>query len=350
MSRKLVTVKQVTEIRPIEGADAIECAIIGGGWPVVVKRNEFKVGSSGVFFEIDSFLPIEDERFAFLAKNKITWTGKEGIRIRTMKLRGQLSQGLFMPLETFPEVMDILRHSFTPIAEMDFSEVLRIDKWEPVLPACLAGQVKGVFPGWIRKTDQERLQNLVVEVFQTPENRDASYEISVKLDGSSSTGYFRDGELGVCSRNLELKLNEENKDNSFVKMFYASGLADALLRIGKNIAVQSELMGPGIQGNREQLKTPQLFVFDIFDIDKGQYMTPDERHQMFIQLKNEGFTGEHVPIVQISKLPWENLADALAFAEGKSISHPIREGLVYKRMDGKFSFKTIANSFLLKEK
>ncbi len=154
--RKLVTVKQVTEIRPIEGADVIECAIIGGGWPVVIKKNEFKVGSSGVFFEVDSFLPIDDARFEFLHKNKITWNGKEGIRIRTIKLRGQLSQGLFMPMDQFPEVLDFLVNSYINITELDFAESLRVEKWEPVIPACLAGQVKGAFPSWIRKTDQER--------------------------------------------------------------------------------------------------------------------------------------------------------------------------------------------------
>ena len=253
MTRKLVTVKQVTELRPIPEADAIECAIIGKGWPVVVKKGEFKVGDSGVFFEVDSFLPIADERFGFLAKNKITWMDKEGIRIRTIRLRGQLSQGLFMPLSSFPEVTEILTNSFTSIEEMDFTEALGIEKWEPVIPAALAGQVKGPFPSFIPKTDQERIQNLVDEVFNTPENAEAEYEISVKLDGSSMTAYFRDNELGVCSRNLELKINDENKDNAFVRTFRNSGLMDAFLRVGRNIAVQGELMGPGIQGNREQL-------------------------------------------------------------------------------------------------
>lgn len=350
MSRKLVTVKKVTEIRPIPDADAIECAIIGGGWPVVVKKGEFKVGESGVFFEVDSFLPGDDERYAFLAKNKITWTGKEGVRLRTMKLRGQLSQGLILPLSQFPEVQDVLRHSFADIHEMDFAELLRVEKWEPVIPAALQGQIKGPFPSWIPKTDQERIQNLIVEVLETPENRDAKYEISVKLDGSSTTCYLRDGETGVCSRNLELKINEENAHNSFVKNFIDSGLQAALIKIGKNIAVQGELMGPGIQGNREQLKMFKMFVFDIFDIDNGKYLTPAERIDMFSQLVAAGFTGAHVPVLVQNVLPGQTLDELLNFAEGPSLNHQIREGLVYKRVDGKFSFKTISNRFLLKEK
>lgn len=349
--RKLVTVKQVTEIRPIEGADAIECAIIGGGWPVVVKKNEFKVGASGVFFEVDSFLPIDDMRYAFLHKNKITWNGKEGVRIRTIKLRGQLSQGLFMPLDQFPEVLEYLVNTYINISELDFTEALHVEKWEPVIPACLAGQVKGPFPSWIRKTDQERAQNLVTEIFDTPENRDAEYEVTVKLDGSSMTAYWRDGEVGVCSRNLELKINEENKDNTFVKILKDSGLEDAMFRLGKNYAYQGEVMGPGIQGNREQLKTSQLYIFDIYDIDEGRYLTPFERNSVMFQLRNEGYEGKHVPIIASSmKLPCSNLDDLLKYAEGPSINHAIREGLVYKRVDGKFSFKTISNLFLVREK
>lgn len=350
MSRKLVTVKKVTEIRPIPDADAIECAIIGGGWPVVVKKGEFKVGESGVFFEVDSFLPGDDERYAFLAKNKITWTGKEGVRLRTMKLRGQLSQGLILPLSQFPEVQDVLRHSFADIHEMDFAELLRVEKWEPVIPAALQGQIKGPFPSWIPKTDQERIQNLIVEVLETPENRDAEYEISIKLDGTSITCYSRDAEVGVCSRNLELKINEENANNAYVKNFFSSGLQKALIQLGENIAVQGELMGPGIQGNREQLKDFTIFVFDIYDIDQAKFLTPAEREAMFIKLADAGFMGRHVTVLPEKTLPGDTLEKLLAFAEGPSINHAIREGLVYKRKDGKFSFKVISNQFLLKEK
>ncbi|MCH8618212.1 hypothetical protein [Undibacterium sp. TS12] len=89
--RELVTIRQVSSIKPIVGADAIECASVDG-WSVVVKKNEFKPGDACVYIEIDSFLPLQDERFAFLAKNKTSCNDREGTRLRTVKLRGQISQ------------------------------------------------------------------------------------------------------------------------------------------------------------------------------------------------------------------------------------------------------------------
>lgn len=345
--RKLVTVKQVTEIRPIPDADAIECAIIGGGWPVVVKKGEFKVGDSGVYFEIDSFLPAEDERFAFLLPRKSTFEDREGIRIKTMKLRGQISQGLFMPLANFPEVQTVVNESFSDLEDLDMSGLVGVVKWEPKIPACLAGQVKGLFPVFIYKTDQERVQNLVNEVFV--DNADSEFEITMKLDGSSGTFYYRAGEVGVCSRNLELKVNEENADNTFIKLFHDLGLRSALEQIGENVAIQAEVMGPGVQGNREQLKTHMMYVFNIFDIDNRKYLSPFARKLFMETLYRNGFTGKHVPVIsEKSKLPANNIDDLLAYAEGPSITHPIREGHVYKRTDGQFSFKVISNKFLLK--
>lgn len=339
--RQLVTIKPITELLPIENADAIECAIIDGGWPVVVKKGEFQVGDKGVYFEIDSFLPLTDERYAFLASKTIRWEGKDGMRIRTIKLRGQISQGLILPLSLYPELIDV-----TP--ETNIAELLGIEKWERPINGQLAGNAKGNFPSFIHKTDQERCQNLVRDIFEKHINE--SYEITIKLDGSSFTGYYYDGELGVCSRNLELKIDEDNKDNSFVRMFSNSKLDQVLLSYCKNIAVQGELMGPNIQGNREKFETTQLFVFDIFLIDEKRYAKPDERKSIYNDLVGLGFTGNHVPIIsEKSQVSATNLVDLLAFAEGPSINHKIREGLVYKSHDSDFTFKTISNTFLLKE-
>lgn len=339
--RQLVTIKPITELRPIENADAIECAIIDGGWPVVVKKGEFQIGDNGVYFEIDSFLPLTDERYAFLSSKSIRWEGKDGMRIRTIKLRGQISQGLILPLSLYPELIDV-----TP--ETDIAELLGIEKWERPISGQLAGNAKGNFPSFIHKTDQERCQNLVRDIFEKRINE--TYEITVKLDGSSFTGYYFDGELGVCSRNLELKIDEDNKDNSFVRTFISSKLDQVLPKYGKNIAIQGELMGPGIQGNREKFETIQLFIFDVFLIDEKRYAKPDERKIIYNDLVNLGFVGSHVPIIsERSQVPATALVELLEFSEGPSINHKIREGLVYKSWDSDFTFKAISNTFLLKD-
>lgn len=335
--RKLASIRRIKEINPIDGADSIELAKVDG-WQVVVKKGEFSVGNLVVYCEVDSWIPEHLAPFLFKGRE---FNGVKGERLRTIKLRGQLSQGLILP---------------KPISLMDACEgdvvtsTLGIQKWEKPLPAQLVGQAKGFFPEFLRKTDQERCQNLTREIQDSFDNGDR-FEVTIKLDGSSLTAYFKNGEVGVCSRNLELKLNDENSHNTFIKTATETGLLDALKAYGKNIAIQGELMGEGVQGNRENLKQHQIFVFDIYDIDKCEYLTPSERVGVFGEFKNLGFTGEHCPILHADiALPSGNVSDLLEFAEGSSLNHPIREGLVFKRMDGQFSFKAISNKFLLKEK
>lgn len=342
--RKLVTIRTVSEINPIVDADNIVSAMVDG-WQVVVKKDEFKVGDKAVFFEIDSFLPLHDERYSFLASKATTWEGKEGIRLRTIRLRKTLSQGLLLPLALFPEILNITE-------DEDIAAILGIEKWERPMPTQLVGHAKGNFPHFIRKTDQERAQNLTRELFDATFKNyhgDEIFEITMKLDGSSFTGYYLDGELGVCSRNLELKL--DNESNSFVRTFYKTKLDKALTQLGKNIAVQGELCGEGIQGNREKFSSLQLFVFDIWLIDEQRYAKPTERMAILAELFAEDFDGSYVPTIAFkSEIPCNNMQDLLAFADGESINHRIREGLVYKSHDSDFTFKTISNIFLLGEK
>lgn len=355
--RKLVTIRKINDIVPIEGADAIELVKIDG-WQCVAKKGEFQKGDLCVYFEIDSFLPVIPE-FEFLRKSSFKRMGeKEGFRIKTIRLRGQLSQGLALPIGS--NAPDAVRQSLKNDgdAEMfarDFTEAYGVEKYEPPVPVELAGQISGTFPAFIQRTDQERCQNLVNEIFV--DNEDARYEITMKMDGTSFTGFHVDSEEGVCSRNWELKINEANANNTLVRMFVSSGLRGALREIGLNLAVQGELMGPGIQGNRESLKEPRLYVFDIFDIDEGKYLPPHRRHEVLEVLWNHGLSREmvhHVPVIAMA----ESLEDLgvfgidglLEFAEGPSLVHPIREGLVFKRVDGDFSFKVISNQYLLKEK
>lgn len=396
--RKLVSIRKISDLQPITGADAIEVASVDG-WKLVVKKGEFKVGDQCVYFEIDSFLPESNPIFSFIMRSGVReFEGVRGHKLRTIKLRGQVSQGLALPIHLFAGVecvIDEHEYDFADVMWQDGEEVtdyLGIKKWEPQIPANMAGQVEGMFPSFIRKTDQERCQNIGGKIFgfdvtyadfpaeNIPDevvaeliqkgtvvsingklmrvnmpvaSRTDEYEVSMKMDGSSVTFYHFNGKLGVCSRNLELKINEENANNALVKMFIDSGLYAHLPKYG-NIAIQGELMGPGIQGNRESFTGNKYFVFDIFNIDTGEYVSPETRAVTMKLLKDDGVTIDHVPILHksttLDALGLTSVDDLLKFAEGPSVVNKIREGLVFKRKDGKFSFKAISNLFLMGEK
>jgi RNA ligase (TIGR02306 family) len=338
MERKLASVQVIKEILPIEGADAIELAVVNG-WKVVVAKNVgHKVGDSVVYCEIDSFLPIREE-FEFLRKSSYKKMGEdEGFRLRTIKLRGQLSQGLILPISIFGDF------SWTAYEGLDVTERLGIVKWEPPVPAELAGKVKGFFPSFLRKTDEERVQNLTDDYAKWEEN-ELDFYVTEKLDGSSATFYYKDGEFGVCSRNLELL---ETEDNTFWKVARELKLEEKLAKMDKNICVQGELIGEGIQGNPYKIKGQTVRFFNAFDIDSQyQYGLP-----MFLALMQLELELETVPFLTdlTMKLPG-TVDEMLAYADGKSLLNPNfdREGVVVRSMDNSISFKAISNNFLLKE-
>ena len=342
MMRKLATIRKIDALRPIPDADAIECAVVGG-WTAVVKKGEFKAGDLAVYCEIDSWIPHALAPFLSKGKEPRVFDGIAGERLRTMKLRGQLSQGLLLPFAIMkPFFDDIL---FTE--GVDVSELLGIVKYEAPIPAQLAGEVKGMFPGWIQKTDQERIQNLKEELDYWLKEQHV-WEVTEKLDGSSMTVFLRDGEFGVCSRNLELKPSESN---SLWKVAIRNELELKLRRADRNLALQGELIGEGIQGNPYKQKGQEFFLFDIYDIDTSKYLTPAER-KAFI----EEHDIKHVPVLAFGAelgdtLGINSIDKILQFAEGKSVMGMIgceREGVVFKSKAMQCSFKAISNKFLLK--
>lgn len=345
--RKLASIRTISEIRPIEGADKI-CVYSVDGWNIVDYVDRYKVGDLCVYFEIDSFLPIRPE-FEFLRERCFKrMEGQEGLRLKTIRLRGQISQGLLLPYST------VIQGDEFQLGD-DVTEYLGVQKYEVAIPTELAGKVKGNFPGFIKKTDQNRCQNSGYDIFTA--HKDTKYEITMKLDGTSFTGYKYNTDDSACGRNWCLQVDETNCNNSLVRMYIDSGLQSALKAYGRNIAVQGELMGPKIQGNREGLLAHKLYVFDIFDIDAQQQLSPDDRKIALQALYDNGLKRsmvEHVPIfaynVTLAEMNINNVAELLIDAEGPSIIHPIREGKVYKSMDGQFSFKAVSNAFLLKEK
>jgi RNA ligase (TIGR02306 family) len=291
-----------------------------------------------VFLEIDSFVPTELAPFLSKGKEPKEYMSVKGERLRTVKLKKQLSQGLILSIDSCIEQ----KGCWSALEEgTDVTEWLGILKWE-VPTEFMPANAKGNFPSFIPKTDQERVQNIRrdIEKYQVD---DLWFEVTEKLDGSSITCYVNGDESGVCSRNLDLK---DDLDNTWWKLANQHNVIEKIKQTGRNLAVQGEIYGLGINGNLYQLDDQRLAVFDIYDIDNRRYLLPEERWKLVDQL---GLP--HVPLKGFGTLVG-TVSDLLEDADGMSVVNPkcIREGYVYKAMnDSTISFKVIGNSYLLKK-
>ena len=333
MERNLASVRKINDIQPIEGADLIEICVVDG-WKVVSKKGDFKVGDLCVYCEIDSFLPIREE-FEFLRKSSYKkMMDQEGFRLKTIRLRGQVSQGLILPIHVLP-LLEMVSE------RQDVTEMLGIIKYEPPIPAELAGKVKGLFPSFIRKTDEERIQNLSDEYV---EMKNHTYYVTEKLDGSSATFYYNNGEFGVCSRNWELL---ETEDNTFWKVARELDLENKLREYGVNLSIQGELIGESVQGNPYKIKGQTVRFFNLFDIDLQEYHSLSTFQSLMT-----GLGLKTVPVLNTHFHLPETIDELLLMADDNSELNPNfdREGLVIRSLDRKISFKVISNQFLLNEK
>jgi len=332
--RKLATIQTIKELNPIPNADSIEVATILG-WKVVVKKGQFKVGDLCVFCEIDSVLP-DREWSAFLKDKKF--------RVRTCRLRGQISQGIAFPLH-------ILTGVYSSEEGTDVTEVLGITQYIPQIPACIAGLVKGLFPTFIPKTDETRIQ--VLQDVLTRYKGTPCY-ITEKVDGSSVTYYVKDGEFGVCSRNLELK---EDDTNAFWEFAKKVNLKDKMLSLGTNFALQGELIGAGIQKNNLRLPEKKVLFFNLFMINEYKYLD-------FVNFKSylARLDLESVPIVNENFILIDNIDELVKLSVDKSLinNKVYREGIVIRPLseivdlqmaqglnNGRVSFKVINPEYLL---
>lgn len=369
--RKLARVVLIDSLHPIEGADRIELAMVGG-WQVVVQKGLYVAGDKAMYFEIDSLLPLEHPAFESLGNlsSKLLFVvdGKRYARIKTMKLRKQLSQGFCVPLAD-------VNASTGAAVDSDFTKTLGIIKYEAQAEKESIAGGTGVktgtsalgFPRFIPKTDQTRLQNIPTQ-FDQARDKGELFEKSFKLDGSSLSAFIKDGVEGVASRNVGFRLSDEKiplfkalkawfrgqgwkrtikaDSNAFIDMAKESGIILAIRLDGRNLAVQGEMVGPSIQKNFEGVDKNEFYVYDIFLIDEQKYMLPDERQKWCT-----AYGIKHVPLgsPHAVTLPVD-VAAALADAEGPSgLKGKYREGFVYKSMERDFSFKVISNAYLLKE-
>lgn len=337
--RQLARVVKIDQVIKHPNADSLDLCKIGG-WQVVAKLGEFKEGELAIYFEIDSFIPTTIAPFLVKGSEPSEYNGVKGERLRTIKLRKELSQGLLLPLSILNNVPSSYGFAFGIPEGEDLTEVLGIQKWERPLSANMQGMSKGNFPSFLRKTDQDRIQNLKFDCYQ-----DLICEVTEKLDGSSMTIYFNEGVAGVCSRNVDLKLDQEG--NAFVNMFNTlkeSGFIDQCLASDRNFAIQGELLGYNIQGNKYGLQEGeyQFYVFSMFDIDKQSYVEP-EKVQEFCKLAELNY----VPVLDNVTIEG-TIEDYLKMAEDISALYKVeREGLVFKSLDGLTSFKVISNKWIL---
>lgn len=371
--RKLAHIEQIEWIKPIEGADKIElCGILG--WQcVIAKKDNFKVGDKICYIEVDSVLPDKPE-YEFLRDRKF--------RIRTIKLKGTLSQGLVLPINILPqnpsyfslgadvtELLGITKY-LSPSEREEFEQQERklaneknkfkkfMMRYSWFRKLFLSKKQKSGFPYWVSKTDEERIQNIpqVLEQF-----KDKEVYVTEKIDYQSATftgkmvprfGGILDKliplkkyQFVVCSRNL----TTNDKNSLYWKIAKKYNLEQILLE-NPTLTIQGEQGDTNIQGNKYGIKEPTMWVFNIIDHEKNYHYNFDEMYEFC-----QKYGLRNVPFLRSSALIaiGNTVQELVEFSKGKSILNPNieREGIVVRCIEnGKkiLSFKVINPDFLLK--
>lgn len=281
---KLASFETITSIDPIDGADRIELARVQG-WQSVIKKGDYKVGDQVIFVPIDTVLTPRPW-------NEFLWDKKDPtkpIRVKTVKLRGVISQGLIFPTSLI-SAQEIWDHKDDPEEDVSIAGILGITKYEKPVPAHLAGQVAGDFPTHlVSKTDEDNLKSNI-EVLEELREADV-VEATLKIDGTSAT-YIRevDGTFRVCSRNIELKDTESNVHWQMARKY----------NIEKNLVpgncIQGEIAGPGIQGNSAGFSEVSFFTFNLINLNDRK---PIQRDSWFVGMSLIGNDIPNVPRVRL---------------------------------------------------
>lgn len=357
--RKLASIKEILSIEPIEGKDRIVLARIDG-WQAIIKKGEFNVGDRVIFCEPDSVLPKKPE-FEFLAKYNY--------RIKTQKMGKGYSQGLVLPIGLLPKgkyelgddvtgLLGITQYERTMDKEapdaykqkaMNYPKWLTKYSWFRRL--FMTSKKKSEFPSFIKKTDEERIQNVPYLLNTTNE-----WVVTEKIDGTSGTfvvvrkkGLFRNKyEFIVCSRNMRLSANDDGSVYwDVAKKYKIKEELKQLLEYNPQmqwICVQGECIAPRIQGNKYKVVESQFFAFNLISSTIGRYGSLDAK--TILKACNIPF----VPIIEQKSLTGMSVNDVLEYATGNSVVNPnvLREGYVFRTLDGKMSFKAVSPKFLLK--
>ena len=361
--RHLAHIEKIVAIRPIEGADNIEVAQILGWECVVQKKDNFKVGQLAIYVEVDSIMPDKPE-FEFLRARKF--------RIKTIKLRRQISQGLLLPLTAAFQV------TATHVEEgQDVTELLGVSHYDPesslnqnqseyipqskflkfllkywicrklILP--FLRKKKEAWPQYISRTDEQRIQNIprTLEI-----HKDKEFYVTEKIDYQSATffsrnvkdGLFTKRIFGVCSRNRWLKKEDTSL---YWKIARKYNLEEILLNHPDELTIQGEQGDVSVQKNKYGLTGPRFWVFNIINNRTKKHFSLEEMEDFCAK-----YNLEMVPLLERKfKLP-STVEEVVKFSIGKSVlaENVEREGVVVRNIeDGqKISFKCISPVFLLK--
>jgi len=359
--RPLATIQTISVVNEHPNADRLEVARIKG-WQTVIAKNSFRAGDRVIFIEVDAFVPCQVAPFLCEKQGPKLYNGVKGHRIKTLRLRGIISQGLILPISDY---FGVSRHH---VDGYDVTDQLGIQKYDPPVPAALMGEAAGLFPGWGRKTDQLRIQTCIFDIWENIRND--QWMIEEKADGTSMSCGIRDEEIVVCGRNVSFFFNEgKNPTNSIVNCARYHKIPERLIRwkekTNRNIMISGELIGHGIQGNPYKLSSREWRVFDILDVDRREYLTIGERLNVLEEFNSlvNAPPIESIPILSVTHTFKEMIElerfrgksyqmlsvvdNVLKMAEGKSVigkSEPQREGLVFKSIETPdISFKAISN-------
>ena len=360
MSRKLASIQKIISITPIDDADRIELAHVLG-WQCVVNKGQFQPDDLAVYFEIDSFLPVRDE-FEFLRKSSYKKNDLlgEGFRLKTQAFRGQVSQGLLLPISDFPELYDAQMYGCEVGA--DVTELLGVKKWEIEEFATTGGTVIGTLPYDIPHTDETRVQENpdLIQAFAG-----LDYYISTKMDGSSHSISIDENGFHVTGHNYEYK---DDDTSSFYRLVKERGYQEKMEKFMakyyinnekiKTLTIQGELCAPGIQKNRLRLTKPEWYVFTV-RINGKRIRLP------LMDWVCLSLNMEEVPIEEVGRvadgdadLPtkYPTVEALLERADGEYPNGGKKEGIVirpvipvYSPLIGaELSMKVVSNKYLLK--
>lgn len=332
---KLATVEKIISIVPIEGADKIVLAGVLG-WNCIIKKDEYKVNDFCIFIPIDVEVDTEYEAFKFLNKKKRKYE-----RINTIKLRGVYSQGLIVSPNLLPsdiclsEGLDV--SNYLPIRkyEKNLNSFSGKNKFKSSIDVNMSYNITDAheFPSHlISKTDEYNMKNCPKAV---DELRDLECYTTLKIDGSSMTIIYNNGDFRVCQRNLELICQDHGMWHLVKKL----NLQEKIKLYNKNIAIQGEYVGPKVNGNVLDLSEFDIFVFNIKNLDNGEYLSYNDMIDVCKSLELK-----LVPLIDkfifddtwsISRL--QDLANKLTYDSCSNRKGTIAEGLVIRPITPKYS-------------